>query len=209
MEKQINDQILIALRRIARAIDLHSRFLAQKFGLTGPQVVLLRALVRNGQMYVAELSENVSLSHATVTDILNRLEKRALIVRTRSIADRRRIMVTPTENAIALVQQSPPLLQERFSQELEKLQEWELLQILSILQRIALMMGAKQLDASPWLVTGSVTAEPEMIEIVTRSESGKSPGEVKISEPENDASANAETAHTGKSARAQQCGLNK
>lgn len=170
MEKQINAQILIALRRIARAIDLHSRSLAQKFGLTGPQVVLLREIVHHGPMYVAELADRISLSHATVTDILNRLEKRGLILRTRSISDRRRILVTPSDQAIGLVQKSPPLLQERFSEELEKLQEWELMQILSVLQRVALMMDAKQLDASPILVNGSITADPEIIEIMTRSE---------------------------------------
>jgi DNA-binding MarR family transcriptional regulator len=195
LEKQINEQILIALRRIARAIDLHSRSLAQTFGLTGPQVVLLRELLRNGRMHVAELAQSISLSHATVTDILNRLEKRGLIVRTRSIADRRCILVTPTERAVALVQQSPPLLQERFSQELERLQEWELTQILSVLQRVALMMDAKQLDASPLLSTGSVTADPEMIEIVTRSDSEQAPA-TKISESKQSGALNDDRAKT-------------
>jgi DNA-binding MarR family transcriptional regulator len=143
--------------------------LAQEFGLTGPQVVLLRELVRNGEMHVAELAENISLSHATVTDILNRLEKRNLIDRTRSLTDRRRIMVTATEQAEALIKQSPPLLQEQFSDQLANLHDWELAQTLSVLQRVALMMDAKQVDASPLLATGSVTAEPEMVEIVTRS----------------------------------------
>jgi DNA-binding MarR family transcriptional regulator len=166
---EINDQILIALRRIVRAIDRHSRRLAQEFGLTGPQVVLLRELVRNGKMHVAELAENICLSHATVTDILNRLEKRGLIDRTRSLTDRRRIMVTATEQAKALIKQSPPLLQEQFSNQLANFQDWELAQILSVLQRVALMMDPRQVDASPLLATGSVTAEPEMVEIVTRS----------------------------------------
>jgi DNA-binding MarR family transcriptional regulator len=166
---EINDQILIALRRIVRAIDQHSRRLAQEFGLTGPQVVLLRELVRNGEMHVAELAENISLSHATVTDILNRLEKRGLIGRTRSLTDRRRIMVTATAEAKRLIKQSPPLLQEQFSNQLANLQDWELAQTLSVLQRVALMMDARQVDASPLLATGSVTAEPEMVEVVTRS----------------------------------------
>lgn len=162
-EKEVNDQILIALRRIVRAIDLHSRRLAQEFNLTGPQVVLIRELVRRGEIHAAELAKNISLSHATVTDILNRLEKRGLISRTRSQIDRRRILVRPTAQALALVEQSPPLLQERFSQQLEKLQEWELTQILSVLQRVALMMDAKHVDASPLLATGPVIAEPETV----------------------------------------------
>jgi len=168
-EENISEEIVIALRRIVRAIDLHSRRLAEEYGLTGPQVVLLREVVRSGEIHVAELAKHISLSHATVTDILNRLERRGLIVRTRSLTDRRRIQVRHTDEAVALVKRSPPLLQEQFSAQLARLHDWELTQILSVLQRVALMMDAKQIDASPLLSTGSVTAEPEVVEMVTRS----------------------------------------
>lgn len=167
-EQEIQGMILIALRRIVRAIDLHSRRLVQEFGLTGPQIIVLRELLQHEKMHAADLARAVSLSHATVTDILNRLEKRGFISRTRSVEDKRRILVTPTESAAALVAKSPPLLQEQFATQLADLQEWELTQILSVLQRIALMMDAKQVAASPMLSTGSVTADPEMIERVTR-----------------------------------------
>lgn len=167
-EQEIQGKILIALRRIVRAIDLHSRRLVQEFGLTGPQIIILRELLQHEKMHAADLARAVNLSHATVTDILNRLEKRGFISRTRSVEDKRRILVTPTESAAALVAKSPPLLQEQFATQLADLQEWELNQILSVLQRIALMMDAKQVAASPMLSTGSVTADPEMIERVTR-----------------------------------------
>ena len=146
-QKDISEQVLVALRRIVRAIDLHSRRLAQEFGLTGPQVILLRELVRHGEMHVAELAKNISLSHATVTDILNRLEKRGLIERTRSLLDRRRVMVVPSEEAVSLIETSPPLLHEQFSSQLEKLEAWELTQILSVLQRVAFMMDAQEVEA--------------------------------------------------------------
>jgi hypothetical protein len=34
------EQILISLRRIIRAVDLHSRLLLQQHGLTGPQLAI-------------------------------------------------------------------------------------------------------------------------------------------------------------------------
>ena len=123
LHDEIKDEVVVALRRIARAIDLHSRHLAQEFGLTGPQAVLLKELTRKGEMHVAELAKSINLSHATVTDILNRLEKRGLVDRTRSSADRRRVLVKPTRESVALVDKSPPLLQDRFSAELEKLED--------------------------------------------------------------------------------------
>ncbi len=32
----INEEVLVTLRQIIRATDLHSRYLAKEYGLTGP-----------------------------------------------------------------------------------------------------------------------------------------------------------------------------
>ena len=48
------------------------------------------------------------------------------------------------------------LLQDRFRGELSRLETWEQRMILATLERIASMMGATSIDASPYLVSGSV-----------------------------------------------------
>jgi hypothetical protein len=63
-----------------------------------------------------------------------------------------------------LVKQSLPLLQERFEKRLGDLKDWEKMQLLSSLQRIAEMMNAEDIDASPVLASGSITASVETIE---------------------------------------------
>ncbi len=136
------EAVLLALRRIARAIDLHSKRLVQRYGLTGPQALVLRSLLLVSELSVGELARRVNLSQATVTDILDRLEKRALVQRTRSTADKRRVLVRATADAKALGD-ALPLLQESFVAEFRRLQEWEQTLILSSLQRVASMMDAK------------------------------------------------------------------
>ena len=42
----LEEQVIAALRRITRAIDLHSRLLLQTNGLTIPQLVALQAIQR-------------------------------------------------------------------------------------------------------------------------------------------------------------------
>ncbi len=153
----IGDQVIVALRRVIRAVDLHSRTLVDTYGLTGPQALLLKALQR-GSLAAGELAAQVSLSQATVTDILNRLEHRDLVKRLRDTGDRRRVLVEATAAGRALLSQSPPLLQERFAQRFMQLQEWEQTLLLSSLQRIATMMDAADIDAAPVLSTGSVRA---------------------------------------------------
>ena len=161
----IGEQVIVALRRLIRAVDLHSRNLAASHGLTGPQALLLKAL-QGGKLPAGELAARVSLSQGTVTDILNRLEKRGLIVRVRDTVDRRRVLVELTAGGLAILEESPPLLQERFIQRFMNLQEWEQTQLLSSLQRVAAMMDAEDIDAAPVLSSGSVRATPEAVEEV-------------------------------------------
>ena len=161
----IGEHVIIALRRVIRAVDLHSRNLAASHGLTGPQALLLKAL-QHGKLSAGELASRVSLSQGTVTDILNRLEKRGLIMRLRDATDRRRVLVEATRQGLAVLEESPPLLQERFIQRFGQLEEWEQTQLLASLQRIASMMDAEDIDASPVLSSGSVRATPEAVEEV-------------------------------------------
>jgi len=163
--EDIGEHVIIALRRVIRAVDLHSRNLAASHGLTGPQALLLKAL-QHGKLSAGELASRVSLSQGTVTDILNRLEKRGLIMRLRDTSDRRRVLVEVTQQGLAVLEESPPLLQERFIQRFGELEEWEQTQLLASLQRIASMMDAVDIDASPELSSGSVRATPEAVEKV-------------------------------------------
>jgi DNA-binding MarR family transcriptional regulator len=143
----LSEQVLIALRQIIRAVDIHSRKLVQQHGLTGPQLVVLRALARLAETPVGKLAEEVSLSHATVTGVVDRLEKQGLVQRARSDEDRRRVLVTITQAGQETLKAAPPLLQEEFVTEFLKLRDWEQSLILSSLQRVADMMQAKGLEA--------------------------------------------------------------
>ncbi len=166
-QSDIGDQVIAALRRVIRAVDLHSRVLVDTYGLTGPQVVLLKAL-RGGSPSAGELAARVSLSQATVTDILNRLEQRALIKRARDTEDRRRVLVEATAAGWALLNRSPPLLQERFVHRFKQLHDWEQSLLLSSLQRIAAMMDAEDIDAAPVLASGSVRATASAVAAVMK-----------------------------------------
>ncbi len=163
--------VLITLRRITRAIDLHSRELVRNYNLTGPQLVLLKELARFNEITVGDLSKKISLSNATVTDILDRLERRKLVERTRSSSDRRCVMVKVTDQGRELLYKAPPLLQERFKSQFDCLKEWEQTLILSSLQRVAKMMEAKDLDAAPWLVSETMADFDVNPELAAESDS--------------------------------------
>lgn len=161
-DESICRQVLVALRRIIRGIDLHSRVLIRDYGLTGPQLIVLEELARSKEVIsVGQLAKSVNLSHATVTDILVRLEKRGVVQRTRSNSDKRRVLVQMTDLGLKILEKAPPLLQQRLTSEFVKLEDWEQTLILSSLQRIASMMEVRELEASPMLVSGPISAPVE------------------------------------------------
>lgn len=151
---EIEERILVALRRIIRAIELHSRDLLDSSGLTGPQLAALTEVARAGGLSAGALAHALRVGQPTVTGIVERLERRGLLIRSRNDVDRRSVDIAITDDGRRLLTAAPPLLQERFRQRLARLQDWERSQILTILQRIAAMMDVEELAASPHLVTG-------------------------------------------------------
>lgn len=156
-----SDQVLIALRQIIRSIDLHSKRLVKQFGLTGPQLIILQEVSRAVQITASELALASSLSQATVTGILDRLEKRNLIARERSQSDRRRVHVTITTGGENLLASAPSPMQESFIEQFTCLQDWEQHMILSSLKRVVALTDARQISAAPILVTGPIEMLPE------------------------------------------------
>jgi len=157
----IERRVLLALRRIIRSIDMHSRSLVKHYGLTGPQFVVLQEISKHEEIMPGKLAKAVSLSQATVTGILDRLENRDLIVRRRSETDRRSVLVSPTHEAFRLLNTGPPIMQVSFVEAFQRLEDWEQNQILSALQRLVTMMNADALDAAPILNSNAADAAPE------------------------------------------------
>ncbi len=130
-----------ALRRVIRAIDVHSRRLARDVGLTGPQLAVLRVLAEQPEPRTGSgLARAASISHATVTGIVGRLEARGLVERRRSSRDRRSVLLHLTPHGREAALGAPPLLAETFLERFEALPDWEQTQIVSALQHIAAMM---------------------------------------------------------------------
>lgn len=156
MSSPIEDDILRSLRRITRAIDLHSKQLLAECGLTGPQLVCLRTIGRQTHVSVGQLANAVSLSQATITGIVDRLVDRGLVRRRRGTTDRRSVSVSITDAGRELVASAPSPLQERFSSRLRALPEEERRSLSAALERVVQMMDGSELDAAPLLDVGDV-----------------------------------------------------
>ncbi|MEE4185330.1 MAG: MarR family transcriptional regulator [Gammaproteobacteria bacterium] len=150
------NQVLVALRRIIRATDQYSSHLARTTGMTAPQILLLQSIAALPGASVGALAAHISLSQATVTTIINRLEKRELLYRERSQRDKRVVNIRLTDRGRALLAQAPTPLQEQLARQFTQLAEPEQMQIVTALEHVARMMDAEGLDAAPVLDIGKL-----------------------------------------------------
>ena len=149
MEKY--EELLVSIRKVIRAIDLHSKQLNKSSGLTGPQLLIMQEIARVKGVTASQIAKSINLSAATVTNILDRLENKGLINRVRSTEDKRRVGLFLSEEGRNSLIDAPQPLQEHFIQNFCSLEDWEQSLLLSSMQRIATMMDANELDAAPVL----------------------------------------------------------
>jgi DNA-binding MarR family transcriptional regulator len=135
-----------ALRRITRALDVHSRALLQKHDLTGPQLSVLKELARSGQAPIGALAKSTYLGAPTVTGIVDRLERHGWVTRVPGKEDRRQVLITISAAGKRTLERSPPLLMDTFCRKLLRCPHAEQQQIGEVLQKVADMIEQSALN---------------------------------------------------------------
>jgi DNA-binding MarR family transcriptional regulator len=144
----VQEQVIVALRRITRAADIHSHLLQRDFGITGPQLTTLRVVRRLQPVSTGALARAACIGYATQTGILDRLEERGYVTRTRQPADRRTIIVKMTKAGEQLLDTAPSLLQPRFRDELQRMSELDRTTLLNTLLQVAGLMEAESIEVA-------------------------------------------------------------
>ncbi|QEN08097.1 MarR family transcriptional regulator [Oceanispirochaeta crateris] len=158
------DTVVSTLRQIIRVIDLQSKKLTKRYGITGPQLIVLKEIYKGADRPISTIAREVSLSQATVTSILDRLEQQGFAHRQRSSQDKRKVNILLTEKSQKILDTNPSLFQEEFTEEFEKLADWEKNMILSSLQRLVTMLNGEKLKSPPVLVSGPLSASSQDVE---------------------------------------------
>ena len=156
--------IFRSLRRIMRAVDIHSRKLAAEFMVTGPQLLCLQTLHDDGPLTTSALAKLMHLSNSTTVGILDRLEHKEWVRRERSTGDRRVVVVNITLSGEEFLASAPGLLQDRLAEGLQNLPESEQLAIAQSLEKIVELLEMTDHEAAPLLEAGPIvehTAGPD------------------------------------------------
>lgn len=139
-------EIVQSFRRIFKAIQQYSEEVLKEFGVTGPQLWLLKTLRQEGGTSVSELTQKMYLHISTVSGIIDRLEAKGYVVRKREAPDRRVVMVCLTDIGKRIVDQAPEPSQGKLLYSLQHLSEQEVLEMHEALQKIVRLMEVEKIE---------------------------------------------------------------
>jgi DNA-binding MarR family transcriptional regulator len=112
--------------------------MASSFGLTGPQLTILKLLESFPELSLSTLSERIRAQNSTVTGIVDRMEREGLVRRERSRTDRRVVHLRLSDKGARLAREIQVEPMEIFRQALlglSTVDQRDLLRILTKLQR--------------------------------------------------------------------------
>ena len=131
--------------QIHRHLSRYSRRVMEDFGISGRTLAALRYLKTSGEATIGQLSQHLVIRNSSASEMVTKMEDRGLVQRVRCQVDNRVVKVSLTPGGEDILARAPlegfGLLRDR----LASLEADELLQIGSVLDRIAELLN---LDAN-------------------------------------------------------------
>ncbi|HJV21081.1 MAG TPA: MarR family transcriptional regulator [Holophagaceae bacterium] len=135
------------LRRIVRALEVYSKDVEARFGLTGPQLWALWELGQGGPMALKELAARMQLHPSTVVGVVDRLSDKGLMTREVDAEDRRRVRLALTAKGRTTLRRAPHPAQGRLVHGLQSLPARQRTDIHRALATLVKLMEAEDLEA--------------------------------------------------------------
>lgn len=129
------ESILAAGRENSAANVLLHAAIAERAGLTATDTKTIDTLMRLGPVTAGEVAKYTGLATASVTSLIDRLEKKGFVRRVRDPYDRRRVMVEPVHERLAGGESVFGSIRKGFANLLERYSDEQLETILDFVQR--------------------------------------------------------------------------
>lgn len=141
-------EVMRSLRRIIKSIKDYSYEVSRKFGVTGPELWVLKTISTNGSVSPGHLSKKMYLHPSTITGVVDRLEKKFYVLRDRGQEDRRAVRVHLTAKGKKLVRKAPNPIQGKMIFGLRKLKREELNSIYDALKKLVGIVEAQNVKVT-------------------------------------------------------------
>lgn len=126
----------VKLMRVSESVssDVHRQLASTKLSMS--QFGILEALYHLGPMCQKDIAQKILKSAGNITMVIDNLEKRGLVVRERSVQDRRYYTVSLTEKGSELIAEIFPDHAERIRERMSPLSAEELKTLSGLLRKL-------------------------------------------------------------------------
>lgn len=145
VKKKKITEIIDNLRRVFQVVNEQSKKAERETGLTGPQLWAIKVIAEFAPIKVSVLAQRMYLHPATVVGILDRLETREYVTRTRSKKDRRVVEIELTPQGKDLLVNAPEVAQGLLVRGLESLTDEKINKLDEGLCELTKILGAQEL----------------------------------------------------------------
>jgi DNA-binding MarR family transcriptional regulator len=120
-----SQRILDSIRRLVRILRVSDRQAQSELGVSGAQLFVLTELGKTPSMSLNDLASRTLTDQSSVSVVVTRLVDAGLVTRDRDDRDARRLVLNLTRAGRALLQNAPPVAQERLLAVFDRLPEAE------------------------------------------------------------------------------------
>jgi DNA-binding MarR family transcriptional regulator len=137
--------IVYHIRRLMQVRAVYTKEVYRKHLVSVPQLLCVLTLYEHGPLPLSQIAGMIMVNSSTVTGIIDRLEQKGLVERSRTSRDRRVVTVALTEAGASLAQNAPPPIHEKIMEGLQRLSRDELTQILKGLSMLTGLIETEDL----------------------------------------------------------------
>jgi len=121
---------------LVHALDVRSKRMAQRLGVTGPQRLVLRIVGARPKISAGAVAKTLRLHPSSLTGVLRRLEERGLLVRKADPNDARRALLSLARAGAVINSKRAGTVEAAVSRAIARLGEKELNAAQSVLQTL-------------------------------------------------------------------------
>lgn len=116
-----SQEILDSIRRIVRALRVSSKSVEQTISISSAQLFVLQKLKDQDGISLNDLAEQTLTHQSSVSVVVSKLVEQGLVQRKQSTDDKRRVVISITNQGLALLKKAPEPYQKRLIQAIDQL----------------------------------------------------------------------------------------
>ncbi|MBN2516122.1 MAG: MarR family transcriptional regulator [Deltaproteobacteria bacterium] len=138
--------LIYQIRRLMQAGSLYTKELNRNYQVSAPQLHCLLTLYEVGPLPPSHIAKYIMVKSSTVTGIIDRLEHKGLVRRTRNSPDRRVINIELTDKGKTLAENAPSPIQQKIVDGVRRLPKSKIEEIIHNLQLLTHMLDVQDLE---------------------------------------------------------------